>query len=64
MLKGKTIITMNRATIIAAVQMYLDDTFKEEHVVTDVRADTGNYQAGAPSFTIELDDGASAAKVE
>lgn len=60
MLKGKTVVTITKSTMIAAVQMYLDATFKESHVVTDVKADS----YGAGSFVIDLDDGAQAAKQE
>lgn len=61
MLKGKTTISMNRLTIIAAVQMYLDATFKESHVVTNVEIDSANYPTGS-TFKVELDDGAEAPK--
>lgn len=63
MLKGKTTLEMNKATMIAALQMYLDSTFKESHVVTDVKLSTVNsgYNSGSV-FTVDLDDGASAAK--
>lgn len=61
MLKGKTTIEMNLATVIAAVQLYLDQTFKEPHVVTNVKANSsGGY--GGSTFTVEIDDGAEAAK--
>lgn len=60
MLKGKTTLELNKSTVIAALQMYLDATFKESHVVIDVKSSSnGHYTAG---FTVELDDGASAAK--
>lgn len=60
MLKGKTEIVMNKSTMLAALQMYLDDTFKEEHVVTDVVVDFSS--PGDASFKVTIDDGARAAK--
>jgi hypothetical protein len=46
--------------MIAAVQMYLDATFKESHVVTDIKANSSGY--GGNTFTVSIDDGAEAAK--
>ena len=60
MLKGKTTLSMNKATLLAAIQMYLDATFKESHVVTDVKATNTGY--GADTFAVEIDGGAEAAK--
>ena len=60
MFKGKTKIDLSKATMIAAVQMYLDATFKESHVVTDVKSVSTGY--GSDTFTVEIDDGAEAAK--
>ena len=60
MLKGKTTLSLNKASIMAAVQMYLDATFKESHVVTDVKSANTGY--GPDTFTVEINDGAEAAK--
>jgi len=65
MLKGKTTVELNKPTMIAALQMYLDSTFKESHVVVDVKPNTGNGSYGSGNtFTVELDDGTSAAKTQ
>jgi hypothetical protein len=62
MLKGKTTLKLNKATVIAALQMYLDATFKESHIVMDVANDPNSYDG--PAFTVTLDDGAEEAKPE
>ena len=63
MLKGKTTMTLTKATIVAAVQQYLDGTFKESHVVTDIKVNgcACGFLAIPPraaEFIVELDDGA------
>jgi len=57
MLKGKTTLEMNKATVIAALQMYLDSTFKESHIVTDVKqsSSSGGYNTNV-TFTVEIMD--------
>lgn len=62
MLKGKTTMTLNKETVMAAIQMYLDTTFKESHVVENIKPITGGSYGGPDTFEVELDDGASAAK--
>lgn len=45
---------MNKATMIAALQMYLDATFKESHVVTNV-----TFESKFPDgdvFSVEIDE--------
>lgn len=53
MLKGKTTLSMNKETIIAAVQMYLDATFKETHKVTNIESSSTGYQNSL--FTVEIE---------
>jgi hypothetical protein len=55
MLKGKATIKVSKQTVIAAVQMYLDTTFKEKHTVTNVKTDSYSQH----EFEISLDDGST-----
>ena len=48
--------------MIAALQMYLDSTFKESHVVTDIRVISGGGYNSGSSFTIEPTNASLAGK--
>jgi hypothetical protein len=54
---GRTTITMNEATIIQAVQEYLDKRIAPDaakNVVTSVKTNAGSYNAA--EFKVELSD--------
>lgn len=56
-MKGNTIITMNQASIIEAVQKYIDGQASPSGAfgtVKSVNADSKAY-GGAQSFTVELE---------
>jgi hypothetical protein len=51
-MKGNNTIDMNGATMIEAVQMYLDSQFTGKHTVKSVKAKTGGYND--VGFEIEI----------
>ena len=55
-MKGSVTLKFNQATMIEALQTYLDAQFKERHVVTAVKAVSGSAYSDAGCFEIEVSD--------
>jgi hypothetical protein len=51
---GKNDIHMNQATMQAAVQLWLDDQFKEPPTVTTVKKNNDSHGAGSDQFIISV----------
>jgi len=53
-MRGKIEIYMNQATMMAAVQLWLDDQFKSPPSVVSVKKNTDTHGAGSDQFIISI----------
>jgi len=51
---GNTTIKFNQATMVEAVQMYLDAQFTDKHTVTSVKAVSGTAYNTPDIFDVEI----------
>lgn len=61
-MKGLTTITINQATMLTAIQQYMDTQLTTPHVVKNVKRSSNTTYSGGDEYEIELDATVEAAQ--
>lgn len=54
-MKGSTTITINQATMLTAMQQYMDTQFTTPHVVKNVKRTSNTTYSGGDEYEVELE---------